>query len=150
MRDTGWITLSDEQLLSGIKEARWLGRFEVISEVPLVIVDGAHNEHGIKALTESLSSLPRPLVTIFSALKDKETDKMLRMLVGVSDEVIVCEFDFYRAQKAEILGRGFDVSIIPDFSEAYQEGLSRSSGGTLVITGSLYFISMVRACIINK
>jgi dihydrofolate synthase/folylpolyglutamate synthase len=150
MRDSGWITLSDELLLTGIKEAKWLGRFEVVSEVPLVIVDGAHNEHGIKALVESLSTLPRPLVTIFSALKDKETDKMLRMLVDVSNEVIVCEFDFYRAQKAEVLGKGFDVSIIPDFLEAYQEGLLRSEGGTLLITGSLYFISMVRACIISK
>lgn len=150
MREANWITMSDEQLLKGIREAVWSGRFEVVFEHPLVIIDGAHNEHGIKALTESLSSLPRPLVTIFSALKDKETDKMLRMLVDVSDHVIVCEFDFYRAQKAEILGQGFDVSVIPAFSEAYQEGLSRSTGGTLLITGSLYFISMVRACIMNK
>jgi dihydrofolate synthase/folylpolyglutamate synthase len=150
MRQVGWISLSDEQLLSGIREARWLGRFEIVSEDPLVIIDGAHNEHGIKALTKSLSTLPHPLVTVFSALKDKETDKMLKMLVDVSDDVIVSEFDFLRAQKAEILGQGFDVSIIPDFEKAYQEGLSRSSGGTLLITGSLYFISMVRACIINK
>jgi dihydrofolate synthase/folylpolyglutamate synthase len=149
MRQVQWITYSDEQLLLGIKNAHWLGRFEVLSDKPLVIVDGAHNEHGIRALTQSLSSLPRPLVTIFSALKDKETDKMLRMLIDVSDNVIVCEFDFYRAQKAELLGKGFDVSVIPDFSEAYQEGLLRSTGGTLLITGSLYFISMVRACIIK-
>lgn len=149
MRQVHWINLSDEQLLLGIKNAHWLGRFEVLSNFPLVIVDGAHNEHGIQALTQSLSSLPRPLVTIFSALKDKETDKMLKMLVDVSDSVIVCEFDFYRAQKAELLGKGFEVSVIPDFSEAYQEGLLRSNGGTLLITGSLYFISMVRACIIK-
>lgn len=149
MRQVQWIACSDEQLLLGIKNAHWLGRFEVLSDQPLVIVDGAHNEHGIRALTQSLSTLPRPLVTIFSALKDKETDKMLGMLVEVSDDVIVCEFDFYRAQKAELLGKGFDVSVIPDFSEAYQEGLLRSTGGTLLITGSLYFISMVRACIIK-
>ncbi|MDP2813904.1 MAG: folylpolyglutamate synthase/dihydrofolate synthase family protein, partial [Erysipelotrichaceae bacterium] len=121
MRQEHWITYSDEQLLSGIKNAHWLGRFEILSEQPLVIVDGAHNEHGIRALTHSLSTLPRPLVTIFSALKDKETDKMLRMLVDVSDSVIVCEFDFYRAQKAELLGKGFEVSVIPNFSKAYQE-----------------------------
>ena len=81
--------------------------------------------------------------------RSKETDKMLRMLVDVSDDVIVCEFDFYRAQKAELLGKGFEVSVIPVFLEAYQEGLLRSTGGTLLITGSLYFISMVRACIIK-
>lgn len=150
MREEAWISLSDEQLINGIREAQWAGRFEVLSEQPLVIIDGAHNEHGIRALTQSLSTLPRPLITIFSALKDKETDKMLRMLTDVSDEVIVCEFDFYRAQKAEILGRGFEVKVIPEFHEAYQEGLSRSQGGTLLITGSLYFISMVRACIMNK
>lgn len=150
MRDKGWIELSDGQLIEGVRQAQWAGRFEIISEYPLVIIDGAHNEHGINALTQSLSSLPRPLVTVFSALKDKETDKMLKMLLDVSDEVIVCEFDFYRAQKAEILGKGFDVTIIPEFSLAYQEGLLRSSQGTLLITGSLYFISMVRACIMNK
>ncbi len=150
MRDKGWIELSDSQLIDGIHQAQWAGRFEIISEHPLVIIDGAHNEHGINALTKSLSSLPRPLITVFSALKDKETDKMLKMLMDVSDEVIVCEFDFYRAQKAEILGKGFDVKIIPEFSLAYQEGLLRSSQGTLLITGSLYFISMVRACIMNK
>jgi dihydrofolate synthase / folylpolyglutamate synthase len=150
MRDRAWISLSNEQLLKGIWDANWLGRFEVLSEHPLIIIDGAHNEHGIKALTQSLSSLPRPLITIFSALKDKETDKMLSMLVDVSDDVIVCEFDFYRAQKAEILGKGFNVTVIPEFPLAYQEGLLRSRGGTLLITGSLYFISVVRACIMNK
>lgn len=150
MRDKGWIELSDSQLIDGIRQAQWAGRFEIISVHPLVIIDGAHNGHGIKALTQSLSSLPRPLVTVFSALKDKETDKMLKMLSDVSDEVIVCEFDFYRAQKAEILGKGFDVKIIPEFSLAYQEGLTLSQQGTLLITGSLYFISMVRACIMNK
>ena len=75
---------------------------------------------------------------------------MLSMLVDVSDDVIVCEFDFYRAQKAEILGKGFNVTVIPEFPLAYQEGLLRSRGGTLLITGSLYFISVVRACIMNK
>jgi dihydrofolate synthase / folylpolyglutamate synthase len=149
MRKAGWIDFTDEQLLKGIKDANWPGRFEVLSEHPLVIIDGAHNEPGVKALTKSLSALPRPLVTIFSALMDKETDKMLTMLIDVSDDVIVSEFDFHRAQKAELLGKGFNVSVIPSFLEAYQEGLSRSSGGTLLITGSLYFISMVRACIIK-
>lgn len=150
MREANRISFTDEQLLVGIKVANWLGRFEVLSEHPLVIIDGAHNEPGVKALTKSLSALPRPIVTIFSALMDKETDKMLRMLVDVSDDVIVTEFDFHRAQKAELLGKGFDVSVIPSFSEAYQEGLLRSHGGTLLITGSLYFISVVRACIMNK
>jgi dihydrofolate synthase/folylpolyglutamate synthase len=149
MRKAGWIDFTDEHLLEGIKDANWLGRFEVMSEDPLVIIDGAHNEPGVKALTESLSALPRPLVTIFSALMDKETDKMLRMLIDVSDDVIVSEFDFHRAQKADVLGKGFNVSVIPNFLQAYQEGLSRSTGGTLLITGSLYFISMVRACIMK-
>ena len=46
------ISVNEAQLRSGLKKANWIGRFEIIQEKPLLLLDGAHNAHGIKALVE--------------------------------------------------------------------------------------------------
>ena len=55
LRKSGAVKLDREALYEGLKRARQPGRFEVISEDPLVIIDGAHNEAGAQALQEKRS-----------------------------------------------------------------------------------------------
>lgn len=135
--------ISEAALLNGLKKANWKGRFEKVWEKPLVIIDGAHNEAGIQALCETLQTMGKVRI-LFSALKDKETDSMLKALCECSSDVTVSEFDFYRCKKAAALAGDFPVQIEPDYQKAIQTALH--DGETpLIITGSLYFISEVRA-----
>lgn len=133
-----------DNIVKGLENTIWKGRFEVVSEKPLTIIDGAHNQDGIQKLIDSLSDFPRPINIVFSALKDKETDSMIHQLMTIADKLIVTTFDFYRAQSMENLRIDESIVGFEDYKEAIQYAQSITTEGTLVITGSLYFISEVR------
>ena len=89
LKQQGELTLSEEALREGLRKAVWAGRFEVLQEHPLTIIDGAHNAPGIQALCTSVQDLPHPRVIVFTALKDKETEVMARQLKQISDSLII-------------------------------------------------------------
>lgn len=134
--------IADDIIKKGIENARWAGRFEEI--VPQVILDGAHNRIGIEMLVESLQILPKPWIIVFTALKDKEYHDMIALLEKASDVLIITEFTFMRAAKAIELASGHQARIIEDYKEALKTGYQLKKSGTLIVTGSLYFISEAR------
>lgn len=136
-----------ETIKNGIEKTHWKGRFEEV--IDNVYVDGAHNNQGMTSLIESLEILPKPHTVIFSALGDKEHHEMLMKLEKEVDELIITEFDFYRAASAEELAEGINAKVIKDYEEAIDYGIKENKG-TLIITGSLYFISDVRKYILEK
>ena len=70
--------LSDESVESairrGILAANWPGRFEVLSDSPYLIIDGAHNEDGVRAFLEAVASDGHEgnRSLLFSVVKDKD------------------------------------------------------------------------------
>lgn len=147
LRQHKQLIVSDEQIYEGIRHAVWRGRFEVVSEDPYIIVDGAHNLEGIEALVESSKQL-KNIRILFSALQDKPYLEMIQLLKKLSDDITVCEFDFIRAAKVEVMAKDNDVQIIKDYRKAIDA--LKSKDHTLLICGSLYFISDVRKYILRK
>ena len=137
------LNINDEDIKVGIENASWAGRFEEIEEH--VFLDGAHNILGIKQLIASTQILKRPLVGVFTALGDKSYQEMIDLLEAHFDELIITQFDFYRAAKATDLAKNHKVIIEEDFRKAIDLGRTMKKEGSLVITGSLYFISEARA-----
>ncbi|WP_173011309.1 bifunctional folylpolyglutamate synthase/dihydrofolate synthase [Holdemania massiliensis] len=144
-RQRGWFEISEEALVQGLKQAVWAGRFEIMGHRPLVIIDGAHNVPGIEALCASVKELPHPQIIVFTALKDKETTGMAERLKQSCDQLIITQFDYFRAQTGKALTiEGSE--LIEDWKTAILSAKQRAQPeGTVVITGSLYFISEVRA-----
>lgn len=149
LRECGY-EISNQSIVDGLRNTQWKGRFETISTSPLIIIDGAHNMHGIDALVESTRLCKKPLIIVFSALKDKETEKMIHALVEIADEVIVTEFEFYRAAPLELLSANNQVTAIRKPLDAIEYALKKSTEGTCLITGSLYFISDVRQVLLPQ
>lgn len=131
--------INKEEILNGLKKAKWRGRFELILEKPNVVIDGAHNIAGINALVETLKNYPKVKI-LFSALKDKEYQKMLQLLSSVTNEIYVSAFSFYRALEKEELLK-LDATYVESVSKFIQE--NKDYDGLIVICGSLYFISSV-------
>ncbi len=52
-------TISKETILSGISETFWPGRFQVVNQRPLIVIDGAHNIDGITRLCETIKKNKR-------------------------------------------------------------------------------------------
>ncbi len=134
------VAISIKNIERGLHDTEWPGRFEIVKQDPLVIIDGAHNADGMTELIESIKPFHH-IHVIFSCLKDKDGANMLEKLLKISDDITICEFDFYRAQKAEAW-ENYPVKIEKDYVKAIQDGMKKK--GVLLICGSLYFISLVR------
>lgn len=136
------VNIADEKVIDAVRKSSWAGRFEYVRKDPDVIIDGAHNEEGINALISSIGEVKKPVTVVFSALKDKPGRKMAALLKQKCDRLIITHFENSRSgDERELLVDGAEV--IHDWKEAVSEAL-KSTEGTVVITGSLYFISLVR------
>lgn len=149
--------IDEKQIRAGLNKAYWPGRFEQISEQPLIIIDGAHNEEGIEALANELTNRyhHNRINIFFTALADKKLDKMIAKLDEVAAEITFTQFDYPRASKAEDLA-ALSTSSNKHVEEDWRVGLQRllqnqlsqaqnkTSNDILVITGSLYFLSEVK------
>ena len=144
-----WLNLDIDNLKikEAIEKTHWQGRFEKVA--PSIYIDGAHNIKGVQKLVQSLASLPKPWIIVFSALGDKDHDEMVHILNENADTLIVSEFDFYRAESAEILAHDTGAMVIKDYKEAIQKGIALKENGSLIVTGSLYFISDARAYLLQ-
>ncbi|WP_423799234.1 bifunctional folylpolyglutamate synthase/dihydrofolate synthase [Neobacillus sp. SAB-20_R2A] len=149
------ISVTEQAIRKGLKKAYWPGRFEVLSENPLVIIDGAHNDEGITALVHELSTryANRNIHIIFAALKDKKLDKMIAKLDEIAAQISFVSFDFPRAANAEDLlklSQSANKFAVEDWLPFIKEEISHlppNDNDMLVITGSLYFISEAKPII---
>src|SRR5262249_57571402 len=75
---------------NGLDRARWPGRFQVIRRAPLVIVDGAHNPAGARALAASLQAyLPEHGITfVLGVSEDKDKAGILVALLPLATRII--------------------------------------------------------------
>ncbi|MEH7300180.1 bifunctional folylpolyglutamate synthase/dihydrofolate synthase [Neobacillus drentensis] len=150
LNQEGSFPISDQAIREGLKKAYWPGRFEILSEKPLVIIDGAHNEEGITALVKELSTRYKEqhIHIVFAALKDKKLDEMIAKLDKVANQISFVSFDFPRAAAAEELLKISQstnkVAVTNWESYLLEEIQALDSSSMLVITGSLYFISEIK------
>ena len=135
----------------GLETVRWPGRLEVISERPLVILDGAHNPEGVRALADALIELRqgRKIKLLFATMADKEWQLMLEMLAKLADEMIFTRVSMERSADPELLAKNIPVPIpsrvIQDSQTALAALLDRAQpDDILVVAGSLYLLGEVR------
>ncbi|WP_042382092.1 bifunctional folylpolyglutamate synthase/dihydrofolate synthase [Geobacillus kaustophilus] len=142
--------IDPEHIADGLATAAWPGRFERVSGNPLIILDGAHNEAGIRSLVETVRAHypDKHVHVLFAALTDKPLERMIRQLDELADTITFTTFDFPRAAAAEQLA---DLSSHPqkavtgDWVGWISEKKNQmGSDELMLITGSLYFISEVR------
>ncbi|MFL6518385.1 MAG: glutamate ligase domain-containing protein [Bacillus sp. (in: firmicutes)] len=146
----GSFIITEQAIRTGLRNAYWPGRFEILSDNPLVIIDGAHNEEGITALTNELTTRyqNRDIQIVFAALSDKKLDEMIAKLDKAANQIAFVSFDFPRAAKAEDLlqiSHSPNKLAVDDWGSFLLEEIQHlENNSMLVITGSLYFISEVK------
>lgn len=146
-----WKRLGKEKIIKGIEEARWEGRLETISENPRIILDGAHNEEGAKALRSFVQEFIRkPLTLVVAFKRDKEIRKLTNILFPLARKIIITRFPYFRAADPEEImtqSHGFKDKIVlePDVKRAIDNALSEAgANGCILITGSLYLAGEVK------
>ncbi len=78
---------SNDLVAQALKETRWPGRLEVVSSDPLLLLDGAHNPHAIKALLATLQErfADYHKEILFTCIKTKALEDMLDLLGTMPD-----------------------------------------------------------------
>lgn len=143
----------------GLEKTRWQGRMETI--LPGVIVDGAHNEDGVRKFVETAAGFQKkhPLTLLFSSVNDKDYKDMIRTICGrISfDHVITTQVGGERQVLAEELAMIFRengcpyVECVVPVKEAFKKACqARKKDGLLFCVGSLYLVGQVKAAIQEK
>ncbi len=169
LRQQGRLDMETKDVKVGIKKAVQIGRFEVLSgnnagETP-VIIDGAHNRDGSRALAEAVEKLlpkatGKPMEDIrilltCGILKDKEVGAILDNFGRFATEFIATEPDNDRKLAAEELAdkikeMGYKCEPAADPEMAVARALSRREEfDALIFAGSLYLIGKIRRTILN-
>ncbi|MCH1713835.1 MULTISPECIES: bifunctional folylpolyglutamate synthase/dihydrofolate synthase [Lactococcus] len=149
------LSLSEAAIREGLRKTFWPARMEEISQEPLTILDGAHNVHAIQRLLENLKNefSGRKITILFSALITKDITEMIKMLQTVDNsKLILTTFDYPKALKLEDFAHleKENVMLAEDWKSTYtalKENLKEED--VLLMTGSLYFMSQIRAYILE-
>jgi dihydrofolate synthase/folylpolyglutamate synthase len=134
------------------------GRLEAVRTSPMILVDAAHNPHGIDALAGALTEAFsfQSLVGVVGVLADKDADGILAGLEPVLDHVVVTNVASPRSLDAEALGAiasgifGEDrvtvAASLPDAIDAATAVAERDHdmGGGVLIVGSVLLVAEAR------
>ena len=145
--------LPDNALVAqALEETSWPGRLEVVSREPLMILDGAHNPHAIKALLATLKErfTDYQKEILFTCIKTKALEDMLDLLETLPDtKITLTHFEDSRATDEKVLKEMADSRNLnyQSWQEFLDKKLSENEEKKTVriITGSLYFLAQVRA-----
>ena len=142
--------LPDEAVREGLAHTVWPARLEWCGDL---LLDGAHNGHGIHALSVyvngHLQDTPRILLT--GVLSEKLSEDMLNGLASLADEAITVTPDSHRAMRAEeyaelLRGKGLRVTVASSLEEGLRLARIRQAerDGVIIACGSLYFAGELR------
>ncbi|VJG65709.1 dihydrofolate synthetase [Streptococcus pneumoniae] len=149
---------SNDFLGQALEETSWPGRLEIVSRDPLMILDGAHNPHAIKALLVTLQErfADHHKEILFTCIKTKALEDMLDLLGAMPDtELTLTHFADSRATDESVLkeaakSRNLSYQDWHDFLEQNLTDKKEEKQTVRIVTGSLYFLSQVRAYLMER
>jgi dihydrofolate synthase / folylpolyglutamate synthase len=149
--DARGVAVSAGAIADGLARVSWPGRLDcrMLPGGRELILDAAHNPAGAAALASYLRSLGgRPPALVFAAMRDKDVQGMLRVLLPVVGRLIVTRATNMRSADPETLAAdarsiapGLDVGVVPSPSEAIAAAWTVSS--RVVVAGSIFLLGDV-------
>ncbi len=151
-------TISADAVIKGVYTCFWEGRMEEV--LPNVFVDGAHNEDGIEAFTESVrrDAFLGKRTLLLSIVKDKQYSEMIRHIreSGLFDKICITTLHTGRSLSMQQLTEavqeiGEQVISYPDVKTAMTELLKiQSETERIYCAGSLYLVGEIKAFLANR
>lgn len=156
LRDGG-LVVPDKAVTQGFSNAFIPARLELMNENPLVLLDGAHNPGGMKALSGAVKTYckGKNTVCIIGMLRDKDSVTSLSYIKGLFSTIIALSPDNPRAMSAEEFAqeaRAYFDMVIPMHNK--EHAVKRAfelagEDGAVVVCGSLYLAAELRPILIR-
>ena len=147
-------------VVKGLATAEWPGRLEVLRRDPTVIADGAHNDHSVATLLNTLPAYaPDCRLTVVAGFsRDKRVDAMVKLLAERCDRVIATRSRHPRSMRPEeivdvFLAHGMvpdRVAAVSNVSDALDMALDTAASDDLcLVTGSLFVVAEARETVLG-
>ena len=127
LRSKGY-DITDENIIEGMKNAKWPGRMEVVKEQPLIVIDGAHNPGAAIKLKESIEMYftNKRIAFIMGVLADKDYSEEIKIVALLAKKIFTITPDNKRALNGEALDLAVadsnkNVTFEPTLEEAVKE-----------------------------
>jgi dihydrofolate synthase / folylpolyglutamate synthase len=147
---TAAIALHQLGVPPGISTTRWPGRLEHVSHRPEIILDGAHNPAGTRALVDYIRRFysGRRIWIVYGVMRDKAAAEMASLLFPWADRVIVTAPANSRAMPpGDIPAPG--ATITHTVGEAVALLNQAAADDVIFITGSLFVVGEARALLVQ-
>jgi len=152
LQQLGW-NIEEQDIRTGLQHTKKLtglhGRWEIVHLHPLIVLDVAHNEDGIKMLMEQVEVTDHDhLHIILGVVKDKELEKILELFPRLADYYFT-QADIPRALNSQLLkeaatGVGLKGEIYPDVNHAIKAALSKTTKQDMILVcGSVFLVGEV-------
>ena len=140
------VSIHSEYMQEGFKKATMLARFEIASQKPFIVLDGAHTPESVRTILSTFLELaPLPRILLFGCAYDKRHDEMADLLASSFEDIIITRPGSFKQSTPEIVFESFykrrpDSIFIEDTASAIMEAVRRTQekGGSLLVTGSFY------------
>jgi dihydrofolate synthase/folylpolyglutamate synthase len=154
---TSGYNITEESIKEGLLTCRFAGRFEILREKPVIVLDGGHNINGIeyfsKAVKENFKE--NKITLFFGMLKDKNPEEVLPFIIPLCKKVYTLTPNNPRAMKSEdlsaLIRKHYEIEATP--LEKYEETIpllqNADKDDIIAFVGSLYMIGDIRQ-LINK
>jgi dihydrofolate synthase/folylpolyglutamate synthase len=152
--------IADEAIARGLAATIWPGRFEILSEKPLIVLDGAHNPAGVKMLVEtwraflaarygwSAHETDARAHLVFASVADKDISEMAQLLRPLAREVSLVRLANERSAEPAQLAlsfAGLPCACYDSVSAAWQDLATADPESVTLITGSLFLVGEMLA-----
>ena len=141
--------ISDSAIETGIARTTWPGRLEQVRQSPEIILDGAHNPAGARALAAYIDRFyaDRRVRLIYGAMRDKAIGEIVGILFPRASQVIVTAPAQARALAPaalrEMAGHP-DLRVAASLREALALVADAAADDVVFVTGSLYLVAEAR------
>ena len=147
--------ISRQNIIDGLENARHPGRLEFQGKY---LFDGAHNVAGAKALRAYLDDfVPQPITLVFGAMKDKNVDEIIEILLPKAGSLILTRPNNERAVTAKQIAECVPENYGHDrvfLTERVDDAIKKADEITgkdrvILVTGSLYLVGEVKKILNN-
>ncbi len=159
LKECGFDKIDEVSIAEGFAAAENPARFEVMSKSPVVILDGAHNEDGMKTFASTVRNFmgDKKGVLLMGMLKDKDSKSSVKLIEGMFECVYTVAVDNPRTLTEEELAavcQGYfpNIEAVEDVKRAFDLALEKAleTDSYLCICGSLYLAGQLRPYIREK
>lgn len=157
LKDKGY-TIPEEAITQALATVVFPGRFEIFSESPVILIDGAHNSNGIQAFVKNMDLYfpNRNINLYFGMLEDKDIEESLTYLVPIAKNIHTLTPNSDRALPAQEMAKLIkdsyqkEVTFHDTIKEAVESIDLSDTDAVNVFVGSLYMIGESRTHIRNR